>query len=83
MEGVAYKNKEGKYLKVEYLGDCEYELYLVGQVDSDCVFRKNWRLKEILSYCDGVYDEAGEYISDSLEESDFTIIEVEVTIKIR
>ena len=83
MKGVAYKNKEGKYLKVEYLGDGEYELYLIGQVDSECVFKKNWPLTEILSYCDGVYDENGEYISDKLTETDFTTEEVEVRIKKR
>ena len=81
MKEYVYKYKDGRYLKVSYMGDGEYELYLVKNVSSDCVFNNNWSLREILSCCDSVYDENDEYIADTLEESDFNQQEVEVKFK--
>jgi hypothetical protein len=63
------------------MGDGEYGLTLVESVSSQCVFSDNWDLSEILDHCDSVYDESGEYIADTLDESDFTKQDIEIKLK--
>lgn len=80
MKTVIYKYKDGRFLKTEFLGDGEYELYLVKDMCSNCTFNSVWALLEILGCCDAVYDEHNECIEDVIE-SDFTQHEVEIKIK--
>lgn len=78
---VSYKYKDGRFLKTSYLGDGEYELILTNELTSDCAFPNDWDLDEILSACDSVYDDSGEYIADTLDSEDFEMFEVEITLK--
>lgn len=71
-----YKYKDGRFLKISYMGDGDYELILTNKkLTTECIFKEDWSLSEILNWCDGVYDDSGEYIADTLNESDFTKIE--------
>ena len=72
MNNICYKYKDGRYLQTNYMGDGEYELVLVNNIDVDCLFTKNWVLTEILDSCDSVYDELGEFIAETLDPNDFT-----------
>jgi hypothetical protein len=47
------------------------------------MFPKNWSLTEIIDCCDGIYDDLGDHIADSLDCSDFIINDAEVKIKIK
>lgn len=78
---ICYKHKDGRFLKIGYMGDGEYELILTSQMSSECVVSTDWELKEILGYCDGVYDDDGKYISDTLNEEDLTPYEVSIAVK--
>jgi hypothetical protein len=77
---IIYKYKDGRFLKTSYMGDGDYELILTNVLTKDCVFNKECYLSEILKYCDSVYDDSGEYIADTLEESDFVIHNIEIKI---
>ena len=79
---ICYKYKDGRYLKTSYLGDGEYELILTNEeISRDCLFEKDWLLSDILGCCDGVYDDDGEYIADTLDEVDFISQKTKVKIK--
>lgn len=75
---VCYKYKDGRFLKTSYMGDGDYEVVLTTELTSDCLFTTDWPLSEILDSCDGIYDDSGEHIGDTLDESDFIIQNVEV-----
>ena len=62
------------------MGDGEYELILTVEITKDCLFSTDWSLSEILRCCDGIYDDEGEYIADTLDDSDFIIHKTEVKI---
>lgn len=77
---VCYKYKDNRFLKLSYMGDGDYELILTKKMTKDCLFSANWSLSEILKCCDSVYDDKGEYIADTLDESDFVIHNTEIKI---
>jgi hypothetical protein len=79
---ICYKYKDGRFLKISYMGDGEYELILTENLTTDCIFYKEWPLSEILECCDGVYDDSDEYIADALEEYDFVIHNTETKIEV-
>lgn len=80
LSDVCYKYKDGRFLKTSYMGDGEYELILTDKITKDCLFSTDWTLSEILNCCDGVYDDKGEHIADTLDESDFNIHKTEIKI---
>ena len=77
---VCYKYKDGRFLKVSHMGDGEYELILTDKIIGDCLFPIDWSLSEIINCCDNVYDDSGEHIADTLDESDFVMQNAEVII---
>ena len=80
---VCYRYKDGRYLKMYPMGDGEYELILTDIIIGDCLFPIDWALSEILNCCDGVYDDSGEHIADTLDEADFVMQNAEVKIDIK
>lgn len=82
---ICYKYKDGRFLSNSYMGDGDYELILTKKITSHCVFQTEFSLSEIINGCDGVYDDSGEYIADTLDVLDFTIhsIDIKTNIKIK
>ena len=60
-----------------YIGDGEFEIVLTEKISKDCMVSTDWSLAEILRCCDGVYDDSGDFIADTLDESDFAIHKAE------
>ncbi len=81
MKNYTFKYKDGRLLKVSYIGDGEYELILTHNLTPDCLYDDEWSLSDILSDCDVVYGDDGDYITNTLYEEDFTKIEVELNLK--
>lgn len=74
---VCYEYKDGRFLKACYIGDGEFEIVLTEKISKDCMVSTDWSLAEILRCCDGVYDDSGDFIADTLDESDFAIHKAE------
>lgn len=80
---ICYQYKDGRFLKTVYMGDGEYEIHLVPNIEKDCLFDKknDWSLNQIIDGCDSVYDENEDWLDIELKEEDFTITNASLTKK--
>lgn len=72
---VTYLYKDGRFLKTSYIGDGDYELILTTKLTKDCFFHIDWLLSNIIQCCDGIYNDSGDLIKDTISESDFLLKE--------
>lgn len=78
---ICYKYKDGRFLKLSYMGDGDFELILTNDVDKSCIFDLSESLEYLLKTCDGIYDELGIYIGDTIIVEDFTEEKVDLRVR--
>jgi hypothetical protein len=61
--------------------DGDFELILVKNFDISCIFNSIESLEELLESCDGIYDELGIYIGDTIIVEDFTEEKVDLRVR--
>ena len=63
------------------MGDGDFELILVKNFDRSCIFNSIESLEELLESCDGIYDELGIYIGETIIVGDFTEEKVDLRVR--
>ena len=70
---VRYRHKDGRLLRIEQLGAGEFLIVLVKEHAEACMTPVEWALEDILNACDGVYDEDGQFLAQTLEPTDVIV----------